>query len=39
LVKKTLRCRRAGFEPQRTSPFRKRLKPTRYSEKPFEPEQ
>ena len=26
LVKKTLHCRRAGFEPQRTSPFRKRVK-------------
>ena len=26
LVKKTLQCRRAGFEPQRTSPFRKRVK-------------
>jgi len=26
LVKKTLRCRRTGFEPQRTSPFRKRVK-------------
>ena len=26
LVKKTLRCRRAGFEPQGISPFRKRVK-------------
>ena len=26
LVKKTLHCRRAGFEPQRTSSFRKRVK-------------
>ena len=25
LVKKTLHCRRAGFEPQRKSPFRKRV--------------
>ena len=26
LVKKTLHCRRAGFEPQRTSSFRKRVR-------------
>ena len=26
LVKKTLHCRRAGFKPQRASPFRKRAK-------------
>jgi hypothetical protein len=38
LVKKTLHRHRAGFQPQRPSPFRKRIKPPKYSEKPPEPE-
>jgi len=38
LVKKTLRRRRAGFEPQRASSFKKKVKARKYSEKPPEPE-
>jgi len=39
LVKKTLHRHRAGFEPRRETPFIKWMKaPTKYSEKPPEPE-
>jgi hypothetical protein len=38
LVKKNLHRHRAGFEPQRASPFGKRVKAQKYSEKPPGPE-
>jgi hypothetical protein len=39
LVKKTLHRHRAGIEPQCALPFKKKVKaPTKYSEKPSEPE-
>jgi hypothetical protein len=38
LVKKILHRHHAGFEPQGASSFMKRVKASKYSEKPPEPE-